>query len=207
MTVTLLIVIVTCITSFMAFNNHNLFNQMKHYPIAEKRNGEWYRFITSGFIHGSWFHLGINMFVLYEFGKYVEQYFLGAFGTTLGRVVYLLVYLLTIIIADFPSYIKHKDNPGYAAIGASGGVSGILFIFILLAPWSMLGLYFIIPVPAIIFGVLYLIYSSWASKNQNDMIGHDAHFYGAVAGMVLACVLIPSTLPSFLNNLIDQFPF
>ncbi|MFZ1581027.1 MAG: rhomboid family intramembrane serine protease, partial [Saprospiraceae bacterium] len=100
-----------------------------------------------------------------------------------------------------------KDNAYFSSVGASGGVSGILFIYILLYPWNMLGLFAIIPVPAIVFGVLYLWYSTWASKNQNTNIDHDAHFYGAIAGLLIAIVSRPAVFSEFINSLINDFPF
>jgi len=207
MNVTLLIIIITCIVSYICFENRALFEKLKHHPVSEANNGEWYRMITSGFLHADYFHLGINMYVMYGFGSYVEQEFLYHFGDAIGRFIFLLLYLVMIILADIPSFLKHKSNYGYSAIGASGAVSGVLFIFILLRPWAQLELYFFIPIPAIVFGVLYLLYSSWASKNAKDNIGHDAHFYGAVAGMVISAILLPYVLGDFVEQLLDGLPF
>ncbi|MBK8628271.1 MAG: rhomboid family intramembrane serine protease [Saprospiraceae bacterium] len=207
MSVTLILVIITCVISIACFNNKNLFDQLKHYPIAESRNGQYYRWLTSGFVHGDFMHLFINMFVLHEFGRSVENYLVHHFDKTGGSILYLATYLLIIIMGDVPTYYKHKDNAYFASVGASGGVSGIIFIFILLNPWNMLGLYMIIPVPAIIFGVLYLWYSTWASKNQNSNIDHEAHFYGAVAGILIAIVSRPIIIQEFIDKLIHQFPW
>ncbi len=207
MSVTLILVIITCVISIACFNNKNLFDQLKHYPIAESRNGQYYRWLTSGFVHGDFMHLFINMFVLHEFGRSVENYLVHHFDKTGGSILYLATYLLIIIMGDVPTYYKHKDNAYFASVGASGGVSGIIFIFILLNPWNMLGLYMIIPVPAIIFGVLYLWYSTWASKNQNSNIDHEAHFYGAVAGILIAIVSRPMIIQEFIDKLIHQFPW
>lgn len=207
MNVTLLIIIITCAVSLICFENRALFDKLKHHPVSEANQGEWYRMITSGFLHADYFHLGINMYVFYGFGSYVELEFLHHYGDVMGRTIYLLLYLVIIIIADIPSFLKHKNNYGYSAIGASGAVSGILFICILLSPWAPLELYFLIPIPAIVFGILYLIYSSWASKNANDNIGHDAHFYGAVAGMVLSAILLPYILRDFILQFVAGLPF
>lgn len=207
MSVTLILVIITCIVSVVCFSNRTLFDQLKHYPIVEHSNGQYYRWLTSGFVHGDFLHLFINMFVLHEFGKTIEGYLTHHFGYSVGSILFVVIYLLIIIMGDIPTYYKHKDNPYFASVGASGGVSGIIFIFILLSPWSMLGLYMVIPVPAIIFGVLYLWYSTWASKNQNSNIDHEAHFYGAIAGILLAIVTRPVILPEFFNKLIHQFPW
>lgn len=207
MTITILIIIVTCIVSYKGFTDRSFFEQLKHHPYSESRNGEWYRMISSGFLHADWIHLGINMYVLYAFGSIVEDKYLYAYGDVAGRVIYLALYIVMIILADLPSYFKHKDNSYYGAIGASGAVSGVLFISILAFPWSPLYLYGILKIPAVIFGVLYLAYSSYASKRANDNIGHDAHFYGAVAGMVLTAILIPSTTGEFLQKFLAGLPF
>jgi len=206
MSVTLILVIITCLISFLCFNNQKMFDQLKHYPIAEQRNGQYYRWLTSGFVHGDFMHVFINMFVLHEFGRTVEQYLVFHFGLTGGSILFLVTYLLIIVMGDIPTYYKNKENAYFASVGASGGVSGIIFIYILLNPWNMLGLFAIIPVPAIIFGVLYLWYSTWASKNQNGNIDHEAHFYGAIAGLLIAIVSRPAILNEFLVNLINEFP-
>ncbi len=207
MTVTILIIIVTCLISYKGFKDRSFFEQLKHHPVSEAKNGQWYRMVSSGFLHADWVHLGINMYVLYEFGTLVEMLYLDQFGEVAGRGIYLALYLVMIILADIPSFIKHKNNSYYGAIGASGAVSGILFIFILFLPWAELRLYFAIPIPAIIFGILYLAYSSWASKKAQDNIGHDAHFYGALSGMVLTAILIPRTFSVFIDQFLNGLPF
>lgn len=207
LSVTLTIVIITCMISIPAFTNRQFFDQFKHHPYTEKREKQYYRWLTSGFLHGSWIHLGVNMYVLHEFGRHVESWYQGMFGDSTGSIMFLIMYLLTIVLADTPTYFKHKDNPRYSAIGASGGVSGVLFAFILFMPWSMLGLYFIVPIPAIIFGILYLWYESWAAKNSRDNIGHDAHFWGAIAGVLITIIYKPSILSDFIFKLTNDFPW
>ena len=210
LTITYLLMGVTCLVSYMAFNNRNLFDQLKHNPYTEHRDKSYYRLISSGFVHGDMMHLLINMYVLYIFGNTVESYFLGVYGVTIGRIIFLAVYLIAIIIGDLPSFFKHKDNFGYSAIGASGATSAIVFMYCILNPWSWLGLFFIIPIPAIIFAVLYLVYSSWASKNSRDNIGHDAHFWGAIAGVVLMFGTNLSLLGTFFSDLMQgptHWPF
>lgn len=206
MNVTLLIIIITCVISYFSFENRALFDKLKHHPVSEANQGEWYRMISSGFVHADYFHLGINMYVLYGFGSFVESEFLYQYGDAVGRFIYLLLYIVMIVLADIPSFIKHKNNYNYSAIGASGAVSGVLFIFVLLRPWAQLELFFLLPIPAIIFGVLYLMYSSWASKNARDNIGHDAHFFGAVSGMVLSVILLPYVLGDFVERFIEGLP-
>jgi membrane associated rhomboid family serine protease len=146
------------------------------------------------------------MFVLYVFGEHIEQVFTSLWGEMMGRILYLVMYLLAIVAGDLPTLIKHKDNPAYASIGASGAVSAVVFIFILLNPWELLYLYAIIPIPAIVGGVLYLIYSSWASRRRNDRVDHMAHFYGALFGVIFVIILKPYLFLYFIDRVTD-LPF
>lgn len=162
--------------------------------------------LTSGFVHADWTHLIVNMFVLYSFGNYIESYITHEFGSVLGRVIYLILYLLNIIFANIPTTLRHRFNPGFSSIGASGAVSGIIFIFILLQPWSILKLFLVIPVPAIIAGIGYLIYSSWAANQGHGRLDHSAHFAGAIAGMIMIILLKREILSDFFFRLIHDFP-
>lgn len=197
----LIIIVITCIVSVIGFQNRDFFNAYKHHPYSENKYKQYYRMLTSGFLHADFMHLGINMFVLWMFGSSVEEKFIETYGK-LGILIFVAFYLVMIVIADLPTSRKHINNPGYAAIGASGAVSGILFSFILFNPWSKLYLYLIMPIPAIIFGVLYIGYSSWADKNnKNDGIGHSAHLYGALAGIILTLILLPQSGSHFLERI------
>ncbi len=201
MSVTLAIVILTVLVSWMAFEDAALFNKLTHHPYVEHRQKEYYRFFTSALVHGSWGHLLINMFVFYQFGEVVEQYFLMVFGGLKGRVFFLLLYVATTAFADIPTFVKYKNAPHFRSVGASGAVSGILFAFIIFNPWSTLLLFFIIPMPAILAAVGYLVYSSWASKQGRDMIDHDAHFYGALFGFLFTIALKPGLFWYFVEQL------
>lgn len=209
MSVTLLLVGLTCLISYNAFQNRQMFNQLKHFPYVAARQKEYFRFISSGFVHANWGHLLVNMFVLWNFGEIVERYFNLFYGKVTGPVIYILVYVLTIIVASIPSYLKHRNNPYYSAIGASGAVSGIVFIFILFHPWEKLTFLFFpfISFPAIVLGIAYLIYSSWASRNSNDNIGHDAHLYGGLFGFVFMLLLKPELAEVFFNQIKSGLPF
>ncbi len=205
--ITILIIIFTCLISYQGINRYDFLDRMKHSPSREWNLKEYYRLLTSGFVHADWTHLLINMFVLYSFGEFIENYIASEFGSSEGRLIFLIVYLLNIILANIPTLLKHKDNPSFSSIGASGAVSGIVFIFILLRPWSMLYLFFLIPVPAIIFAVLYLIYSSWAANKGQGRLDHSAHFAGAISGMLMMIILRKEILAEFIHRLINDFPF
>lgn len=203
MSLTVILLIVCVIVSYLCFNNQALFEKLKHWPYFEVRNKEYHRMLTSGFVHGSWLHLIINMFIFWQFGEAVEMYYQFLFGELAGRILYFFLFIATIIFADVPTLLKHKDNIHYSAVGASGAVSGIIFVSILFDPWQLLYLYGILPIPGIVAGVLYLIYSSWASKNSQDNIDHDAHFYGALFGMLFTILLKPSLFLHFIQALVS----
>lgn len=203
MSLTIIIVIITCLVSYGCFQDQSLRSRLSHIPYVEATDNQYYRMISSGFVHGGWVHLGINMFVLWQFGEIVERLFMSEqlFGETMGRINYLLLYLLSIIFANLATFIKHKDNRSFASVGASGAVSAILFSYMIFAPWQNIYLYGLVPIPTIIAGLAYLAYSSWASKNRQDHVDHDAHLYGAIFGFLFTIVLQPSLFSVFLNNL------
>ncbi len=204
MSVTILIIAVTVLVSYQGLNNRSFFEQLKHHPYTEHRGKEYHRLLSAGFLHGSWAHLGINMYVLYIFGDYVESRFLEDFGLMKGRMFYLLFYLVGILAGCLPTFFKHKDNGQFASIGASGAVSSVLFAFIFFRPWSMLYLFFAIPIPAIVFAVLYLGYSSYAgNSNKRSMIDHLGHFGGAVWGIIGIVGLMYYRVDEFVEALLN----
>lgn len=208
LSVTIVLIIVTAFISWQAFGNRDLFLKFMHYPYEEARDKEYYRWITSVFLHGSWIHLGVNMFVLWSFGTFIEGAFVQIFGGTMGRVNFLALYLLSGIFADIPTYLKHKNNESFSSVGASGATSGIMFAFALLLPWEMIYLFGIIPIPAIVAAVLYLVYSSYSARQEaGSRIDHEAHFWGAVFGFVFTVALKPELFSNFLSQLVENMPF
>lgn len=191
MSITLLIIISTVLISIGGFNNRDFRYKAIFYPFQVHGQNEWYRFITSGFLHADWLHLGVNMYVLYMFGESLEDTFTAIFGP-FGNLIYLLLYLLAIPLSSITTYFKHRENPNYMSLGASGAVSAVLFSFILIYPGASLYLLFIpIPIPAIVLGVGYLIYSYVMGKQGRDNVNHEAHLYGALFGLVFTLVLEP----------------
>ena len=197
-TATNLIVAITCVVSFLAFNNSVLRGQLLFHPLTISRKKQWYRFITSGFIHGDGMHLAINMFVFWSFGNAVEQ---GFYPNALGDnslILYLMLYFGGIVISSIPTYLKHQSNANYSALGASGGVSAVVFSVIVFAPWQNLYLYGLIAIPQILAGAAYLYYSWHMDKKGGDNIGHMAHLSGAIWGFVFTCCMNFDLLPSFI---------
>jgi membrane associated rhomboid family serine protease len=204
--VTTILCLVTVVISMIAFNRVELFEQFKHFPFIEYRNKEYWRWLTSGFLHLDFTHLAFNMLALYTFGQGVEREFVSYFGQSQGQLIYLFFYLFTIIIADIPTFLQQRNNRNYGAIGASGGVSGIIFAAILFNPWLQL-LVFFLPMRGIFFGILYLVYSSWAANNAKDNIGHSAHFTGAIVGFLGTALIMPGKLQEFFLMLQYNSPF
>ena len=147
------------------------------------------------------------MFVLYSFGSFIESAIISWYGNPAGKIIFFFLYILNVVLANIPTALAHRHNPSFASIGASGAVSGIVFIFILLNPWAILNLFFVIPVPAIIAGVVYLIYSSWAANKGHGRLDHAAHFAGAIAGMAMVVILRYEVFNEFLHKLISDFPW
>lgn len=201
MSVTLIIIVVTAIISIMAWNNYSLMNRWIMNPYQVANRGQYYRLITSGFLHADWGHLIFNMLSLYFFGGFIEQ----VFGLLFGPMAPLYVigfYLAAILVSDIPTFLKHRNNPGYNSLGASGGVSAIIFAGILFRPLTPIMLFFIpIPIPGFIFGGLYLAYSYYESRRGAGNINHDAHFYGALFGVLFMIVVYPPILPGFFEQI------
>lgn len=197
---TQIIVVLTAIISIIAIYNHDIMYRLIFNPYMISERGQWYRFITSGFIHADWMHLIINMFVLWSFGKVVESYYNEIFAEK-GTWYFILLYLGGIVISITPSYKRHKHNAGYNGLGASGAVSAVLFAAILFQPLQNIYLYGFIKLPAIVVGVVYLVYSFYMGRKGGDNVNHDAHFWGAVYGVIFTIALKPTIFMYF----IDQF--
>ena len=200
---TLLIVGFTVLISYQAFNNQAMKSKLLFRPASIKEFGEFYRFLTHGLVHANWQHLIINMYVLYLFGEYLElAVFNRIFPPMVGKLVFVLFYFSAVIVASIPSYFKHQDNGYYMAVGASGATSAMVFAYILSNdPWQ----WFIFPpLPAILLAVGYLWYSSYMEKKGVDNIGHDAHFWGAVYGLVFILITFLNFAPERLELFIAQ---
>ena len=203
LSVSLIILAFTGLVSYQAFSRPEMMAKFKHSPYREFSQKEWYRLLTSGFLHADWVHLLINMYMLYAFGGYVEKYIVQKYGSPTGHIIFLVFYMMNIILANIPTAFQHKHNPGFSSIGASGAISGIIFVFILLDPWQM---FLFPPLPAVLLGIGYLIYSSWASNKGHGRIDHSAHFAGALAGMAMIILINHDIINVFLEKLVSDFP-
>ncbi len=198
--ITFLIIGITAVLSYLAFQNNELANKLQFNAAQIIHRKEYYRLVSHAFIHANWSHLIVNMLVLYFFGRNIEAYF-GYFFGNKATVYYLLLYFGGILASNIYSLIKHQNNYYYNAVGASGAVSAVLFATIFFRPWEPLYLFAILPIPGILFAFGYLIYSYQMSKRQKDNVAHDAHFLGAVFGFVFPILLRPSLFDRFIDNL------
>ena len=165
---------------------------------------QWHRLLSHALVHADFMHLLVNMIVLWSFGRIVEAYFTGMFGFQ-GNYYFLMLYAGGVVIASLPSLFKHKDNPSYNAVGASGAVSAVLFSAILFQPLSKIYLFFIpIGIPAFIFGPLYLAYEIYMDKKSQDRVAHDAHYWGAIFGLLFTIVVQPEIVPYFFNQILGS---
>ncbi len=194
--VTFALIAITCLVSWMAFNNRKLADRLILWPPAIDKHKQYDRLLSYGFIHADFMHLLFNMLTLYFFGRQIELLMTGLVGVW----VYPLFYLSALVISILPTYLKNQHNPNYLSLGASGGVSAVLFAFILIAPWQLIFVFFI-PLPAIVFAVLYVGYSIWMDKRGGDRINHSAHLAGAAYGVMFLLIMRPEVLQHFLRAL------
>lgn len=197
---TIYIIIFTCAISLIGFSNPVFLNALLFEPYSINQRKQYYRFITGGLLHADWMHLFVNMLVLYSFGQAVEYYYAGLFGR-FSSIIYLLLYSSAIFAANVSTYFKHQHNAGFRSLGASGAVSAIVFAFILFAPYQKLYVFFALPLPAIVYGILYLAYEYAMSKRGHSTIHHEAHLEGAIYGIAFTIALKPSVAITFFEKL------
>lgn len=197
--ITMILVVLTTIISFVSFNSSRLMDALIFWPPAIGMKHQYYRFVTCGFIHADLVHLAFNMFTLYFFGRGLEVYYMGRLG--LQHWYFTVLYFSAIVVANIPSYLKQHNNYNYRSLGASGAVCAVLFAFILISPWETLRLYAAVPIPAIAYAVLFLGYTIYMSRRGGDNVNHDAHLWGAIYGIVFTIIARPSVVSSFLNEL------
>lgn len=182
------------ISLWALYKDESLIERLILHPYGMIRKKEYYRIISHAFIHADLWHLLFNMFSFYSFAFVLESY--------LGSTKFFLVYFGSILASVYTCILNNKLNPMYRSLGASGGVSGVIFSFILFQPMAKIGIMFIpVGVPAFVFGFLYLAYSYYSANNQYDNINHEAHFYGAVAGMAITAVFVPEIIPHFIESI------
>ena len=196
MPVTFIIIAITGIVSFMAFKNSRLMNDLILWPPAITRQHEYHRLVTYGVVHADFGHLFFNMLTLYFFGQVMEVFFTGR----LGGFGFALFYIGGLVVSILPTYLKNRTNASYRSLGASGAVSAVLFSYVLLWPWQKI-IVLVIPMPAIVYAVLYTGYSIFMDRRGQGNVNHSAHLWGAAYGVIFTLLMDPRVLPYFLNQL------
>ena len=197
----ILIIVLTAAISIMAFGNQELFHKLKFNAYYIRQDKEWYRFFTYALVHADYGHLIINMFVLWSFGDIVIQFFTADFGP-MAPLKFMLLYVGGVLFSTLFDYYKNKDDIYYNAVGASGAVSAVVFSSIILFPMGKIYFFFIpIGIPSWIFGILYLFYSAYMGRRGDDNIGHFAHFWGAVFGVVFTMFINHDYVSRFYQQL------
>jgi membrane associated rhomboid family serine protease len=199
LSLTTIIIIITVLVSYISFSNRELLFKLLLWPYRMKREPvEYYRILTSGFVHNDTTHLIVNMLTFY--------FFADALLGVVGNVHFLILYCSAIIVANLPSVVKNKDKYESMALGASGGVAAIVFAYIYLSPWNLLYLFFIVPIPAILFAIIYVVYS-YKMKDKDSKIGHEAHLWGAVYGFLYMALVIDPVPGRFFMESIKAIPY
>jgi len=175
----------------LGFSSEKLLQDLMLWPARMQSPTEYYRFLTAGFVHADYMHLAFNMFSFYFFADFLER--------EIGPGPLAAIYLLGIIVACIPSFAKNRQRPGYASLGASGGVAAIIFAAIYWAPWEEIRIFFSIPMPSIVFAVLYLIGTAYMARRGTGNINHDAHLWGAIFGFVAMIAIDPTHGRRFLE--------
>ncbi len=196
--VTFVLIGLTVLVSWQAFNNRALLERLLLWPPAIDRHRQYDRLVTHGFVHADMQHLLFNMITLFFFGRAIEPVFVDR----IGQLGYAAFYLSAIVMAIMPTYFRHQKDAGYRSLGASGAVSAVLFSFILFAPWSLIFVFFV-PVPAIVYAALYVGYSIWMDRRGGDNVNHSAHLWGAAYGILFTVLMEPRAASTFVARLLS----
>ncbi|MDZ4762316.1 MAG: rhomboid family intramembrane serine protease [Alphaproteobacteria bacterium] len=192
--VTQILLAVNILLSLAGFNNPRVI-EATILDVHRIRTGrEYWRLVSSGFVHGDGMHLFMNMLSLFFIGPFVEL--------AVGPGYFLLIYFAALVVGSLWSVLENFRKPAYRALGASGAVSGVTTVFALFAPFAMI-IVFVVPMPAILFAVLYIGWSAFASGRVQDGIGHAAHLGGALTGVVLVCLIWPAAIENLWSQLTD----
>ncbi len=199
MSVTIFLIVIIILVSVLGFKKPQIQYSLLLHPVTFWRKKRYYQILTSGFVHADTIHLLFNMYVLWMFWSIVET----AFGMIFGNIwVYPLLFLSGVIVANIPWIFSHKNNPHYSTLGASGGVSSIVFASIILLPTAKMGIIFLpIMIPGYIFWILYLLYCIYQDHRGGSNINHMAHFVGAIWGIIFLLIFWSETIPNFVSQL------
>lgn len=195
MSTALLIFAATIVASLLAlYVSPGLLERCVFRPYWLVRKRQYDTLITSGFVHADLPHLLFNMFTFWFFAFGLER--------TIGGVAFAVLYFSSLVLSDAGTYLKHRNDPGYASLGASGAITAVLFAYIVYYPTERLLILPIpFPIPAPLFAVLYVAYSWYSSRQARDRINHDAHLGGALYGLAFVLFTDPGAYRSLAGML------
>jgi membrane associated rhomboid family serine protease len=211
MSVTIIILVITALVSYQAFSNYELFTKLQLNPWSVKHKKEYYRILSHTLIHADWGHLILNMFVFYSFGTFLESVFTNPlvfrdafpsfnfWGIQFGYIAFIGLYIVGAAIASIPAMKKHSDNYAYNAVGASGAVSAMLMAFMIMFPLHKVSFFFFFPLPAYIAAPVFFLMEHYMQKRGRTNVAHDAHIWGALAGILYVFILNPQFLVRFIT--------
>jgi membrane associated rhomboid family serine protease len=189
----LIFIFTIAISFYSLYINQRIIEKFALHPYSVAKGKKLTSVLLSGFLHSDLTHLLFNMISFYFFAFALESY--------ISSINFAIIYFGSMVIANIPTIMEHKNNYRYYSLGASGAISGIIFSMILINPFMKMIIFPIpFPLPAIVFGVLYLLWSYFAAKRNEDFINHSAHFWGALSGVILTIILEPSTISTFIQS-------
>ncbi len=200
---TILLILINVLAFIWTMTQPQRMNAGLFWPYRVHRHREYYRFFTGGFLHADWMHLIFNLFTLYFFGRNLEWIF--SMAELGGLPAFLIFYGAAMVVADLPSYFKHRNNSSFRSLGASGAVSAVVFATILFSPWEKIYLYGALGIPAVLYAVLFVVYSIYMGKRGQDNINHDAHLWGGVFGLVGMLIWVLLRNPDLLQFIQQAF--
>ena len=204
---TLILIFLTSLISVWAMGNRKLFERMMLRPYLVVHRWQWLRTISCGFVHADYVHLVVNMVVLFSFGQNLEQIFKGYAQAEVISNVYLsfgLLYFGSLWFSSLPDLVRHRNDVQYGSIGASGAVSAVIFASVFFNPWARIYLFGMVPLPGIVFGLLYVGYEQYLamSRREGDNVNHYAHIAGAVFGFIYPVLVEPELWHQFVERLL-----
>ena len=198
--ISLMIMAVTVLVSLAAWQKPDWMELMTMNPYRIDRKKQYWRFISSGFIHADFTHLFFNLFSFYFFGTQLENIFSVIFPG-MGPETFVLFYLLGILVADLPTYFKQKNNSYFNSLGASGAVSAVIFAGIMFFPTEKIYLFGLLGIPGIIYAGLFTWYSIEMDRRGKDYVNHSAHLYGGLFGILFVSLTYPKVWITFIEQI------
>lgn len=194
---------ITVAISLLAWQKPAWLDAMMMSPYRINKKQEYWRFLTSGFIHADFTHLFFNLFSFYFFGNQLEYIFSIIFPGV-GGFVFIAFYLLAILVADLPTYFKQRNNPYFNSLGASGAVSAVIFAGIMFFPTEKIYLFGVVGIPGFIYAGLFTWYSIAMDRRGQDYVNHSAHLYGGLFGVLFISLTRPSTWIDFIQQIMSM---